>query len=64
MDHAHKFDVLLAHEVDVSKAARFLLHQLDCDHWYVACHHEHQFVYHLTKGWRTAMQSPFSARLR
>lgn len=50
MDHAHKFDVLLAHEVDVSKAARFLLHQLDCDHWYVACHHEHQFVYHLTKG--------------
>ena len=32
MDHAHRIDVLLAHEVDVSKAAKFLLHQLDCDH--------------------------------
>ena len=50
MDHAHKFDVLLAHEVDVSRAAKFLLHQLDCDHWYVARHQEQQFVYHLTKG--------------
>jgi hypothetical protein len=50
MDHAHKFDVLLSHELDVSKAARFLLHQLHCDHWYVACHHEHQLVCHLTKG--------------
>jgi hypothetical protein len=50
MDHTHKFEVLLAHEVDVSKAAKFLLHQLDCDNWYVACHHEHQLVYHLTKG--------------
>ena len=27
MDHPHRFDVLLAHEVDVSKAAQFLLHQ-------------------------------------
>ena len=50
MDHAHRFDVLPAHEVDVSKATIFLLHQLDCDNWYVACHQEHQFVYHLTKG--------------
>jgi hypothetical protein len=50
MDHAHKCDVLLAHEVDVSKAAKFLLHQLDCDDWYVACRHEHLYVYHLTKG--------------
>jgi hypothetical protein len=49
MDHAHKFDVLLAHEVDVSRAAKFLLHQLDCDHWYVARHQEQQFVDHLTK---------------
>jgi hypothetical protein len=49
MDHAHRFDVLLAHEVDVSKVATFLLHQLDCDHWYVACHHENLFVYRLTK---------------
>ena len=50
MDHTHKVDVLLAHEVDVSKATQVLLHQLDCDRWYVACHHEHLFVYHLTKG--------------
>jgi len=50
MDAAHRVDVLLAHEVDVSKAAKFLLHQLDCDNWHVACHQEAQFVYHLTKG--------------
>ncbi len=50
MDHAHKVDVLLAHEVDVSNATKFLLPQLDCDHWYVACHHEALFVYHLRKG--------------
>jgi hypothetical protein len=50
MDHAHKVDVLLAHEVEVSKATTCLLHQLDCDHWYVACHQENLFVYHLTKG--------------
>jgi len=50
MDHANKVEVLLAHEVEVSKATRFLLHQLDCDDWYVACHHESLFVYHLTKG--------------
>ena len=50
MDHAHKVDVLLPHEVDVSKATQLLLHQLDCDRWYVACHREHVFVYHLSKG--------------
>ncbi|MGO8927071.1 MAG: hypothetical protein ACLQU3_09310 [Limisphaerales bacterium] len=50
MNHTYKVDVLLAHEVDVSKATRFLLHQLDCDDWYVACHQESLFVYHLTKG--------------
>ena len=45
-----KVDVLLAHEVDVGKATRFLLPQLGCDNWYVACHQETQFVYHLTQG--------------
>ena len=50
MDHAQRVDVLPAHEVDVGKATKFLLHQLDCDHWYVACHQEAQFVYHFTKG--------------
>lgn len=50
MDHAHKVDVLLAHEVDVGNATQILLHQLDCDRWYVACHRDHLFVYHLAKG--------------
>ena len=50
MDHAHKVDVPLAHTVDVSEATKCLLHQLDCDDWYVACHHEHLFVFHLTQG--------------
>ena len=50
MEHAHKVDVLLAHEVDVSKATGFLLHQLGCDNWYVACHREDLLVYHLSKG--------------
>ena len=50
MEHPHRVDVLLAHEVDVSKATAFLLQQLGCDHWYVACHQEHLLVYHLTRG--------------
>ena len=49
MEHAHKVDVRLVHQVEVSKATQFLLHQLECDNWYVACHHEHLFVYHFTK---------------
>jgi hypothetical protein len=50
MDHAHKVDVPLDDEMDVSQAAQFLLHELDCDNWYVACHHEHLLVYRLAKG--------------
>ena len=50
MDHPHRMDLLPAHEVDVSKATQILLQQLECDRWYVACHHEHVFVYHLAKG--------------
>ncbi len=50
MNHAHKVEVPLVHHVDVSKAMQVLLGQLGCDHWYVACHHEHLFVYHLTKS--------------
>jgi len=49
MDHAHKTDVQLVHLVDVNHAVQFLLPKLDCDSWYVVCHHEHQFVFHLTK---------------
>ena len=50
MDNAHKVDVLLAHSVDVSEATKYLLRQLGCDDWYVACHHEHLFVCRLTQG--------------
>jgi hypothetical protein len=49
MQPAHRIDVPLAHKLDVSKAAQALLLQLDCDSWYVACHHEHQFVCRLAK---------------
>ena len=62
MDHAHKVNVPLADELDVSKATQFLLHELACDTWYVACHHEHLFVYRLAKGRVTAMRSVFNAR--
>lgn len=50
MDHAHKVDVPLAHELDMSEAIQFLLRELDCDSWYVACQHEHLFVCRLAKG--------------
>ena len=49
MDHAHKIDMPLAHELEVSKTTQFLLQELECDSWYVACHHEHLFVYHLAR---------------
>ena len=48
MDHPHKTAVRLAHHIDVSAALKFLVHQLGCDNWYVACHHEHVFVFRLT----------------
>ena len=50
MDHTHKVDVPLAHSVDVSEATKCLLQQLGCDDWYVAHHHDHLFVFHLTRG--------------
>jgi hypothetical protein len=50
MDHTHKVDVPLDHELDVSQATEFLLHHLDCETWYVACHHEHLFVFRLARG--------------
>ena len=49
MDHAHKVEVPLDHQVDVNQAAQYLLRQLGCDHWYVACHQEHLFVFRLAK---------------
>ena len=50
MPCGHRFDIALTHHVDVSKAVQLLLHHLACDHWYVACHHDQLFVYHLTKA--------------
>jgi hypothetical protein len=49
VDHAHKVDVRLAHHVDVSEAISYLIHELGCDSWYVACHHDHLFVFRLTR---------------
>jgi hypothetical protein len=50
MDHAPKMDIHLAHHIDVSAALKFLVHELGCESWYVACHHEHLFVFRLTSG--------------
>jgi hypothetical protein len=50
MEHTHKVDVPLAHRVDVNEATQYLVHKLNCDSWYVACHHDHLFVFHLMKG--------------
>jgi hypothetical protein len=50
MDQAHKFDVPLAHQVDVSEALHYLVKELGCDDWYVACHHDHLFVFRLKQG--------------
>jgi hypothetical protein len=48
MEQAHKVDIPLQHHVEVTKATQFLVQELACDDWYVACHREHLFVYHLT----------------
>ena len=40
----------LRHHLDVNLATRYLLHQLDCDGWHVACRHDHQLVAQLTRG--------------
>jgi hypothetical protein len=50
MDHAHKLDIQLTRHIDVSEALHYLIKQLGCDNWYAACHHEHLFVFRLTKG--------------
>jgi len=40
----------LAHHLDVNLVTPFLMHQLGCDGWLVACHHDHQLVVQLTRG--------------
>lgn len=49
MDHAHKADVLIAHPKEVTEVLHYLEHELGCDGWYVACHHDHLFVFRLTR---------------
>jgi hypothetical protein len=48
VDHAHQVDIRLAHHVSVSEAVNYLVRELGCDAWYVACHHDHLFVLRLT----------------
>ena len=50
MEAHHKAAVPLRHRVGVTPAIDFLVHRLACDNWYVACHREHLFVIHLTRG--------------
>ena len=40
----------LAHRLDVSRVAEYLVHGLECESWYVVCHRERQFVIHLTQA--------------
>ncbi len=50
MNASKKAEFSLAHRLDVSHVADCLARALACDSWYVVCHHEHQFVIHLTRG--------------
>jgi hypothetical protein len=50
MDLAHKIEVSLVHPVEVSRAANCLVHELECDSWFVACRREHLYVLHLNQG--------------
>lgn len=40
----------LSHHLEVSQVTHFLLNQLNCDAWHVACRHDHQMVVQLTLG--------------
>ncbi len=45
-----RFTLSLAHHLDVSQAARYLMQHLDCDSWHVECRHDHQLVAQLTRN--------------
>ena len=49
MDHAHRVQVPLEHPLEVTEVLHHLQHELGCESWYVACHHDHLFVFRLTK---------------
>ncbi len=40
----------MKHLVEVSRLTHYLLNQLGCDEWHLACRHEHQLVIRLSKG--------------
>lgn len=48
MGPQHRVPLMSGHRVDVTEAVRYLQQALGCDDWHVACHHEHQFIVHLT----------------
>ncbi len=50
MSDRKKAEFSLAHRLDVSRVAEYLVHVLGCENWYVVCHREHQFVVHLTQA--------------
>jgi len=52
MEPQHKVLLISGHRLDMTQAIRFLMHQLGCDDWYVACHHEHLYVVHLAQEGR------------
>ncbi len=47
--HCHRVELPLHHLVEVTHATELLLHELQCDNWYVACRHDHQLVVRLTR---------------
>jgi hypothetical protein len=48
MNSVKSVEFSLAHRLDVSRIAEYLVRGLECEGWYVVCHREHQFVIHLT----------------
>jgi hypothetical protein len=50
MEKTSKVELRLPHHVDVGEAANYLLGELGCDNWSVACQREHLLVIHLSKG--------------
>jgi len=48
--HHHRIELLPGHLVDVPEASHWLLQELKCDDWYVACRNDHQCVVRLTRG--------------
>lgn len=49
MDHGATAQISLRSQVAVNEALHFVASKLGCDNWYVACHHEHVFVFRLTR---------------